>query len=75
MSAQWYYMSSGWFNKTKRIGPITEGDLLLHIDNGKIQPETLVQSSKTRDRWVPMSSIGPAMERWTKSNPEEEQAG
>jgi len=71
MNAQWYYMTSGWFGKAKRVGPISEQDMLLRIDRGKINPETLVQSKKTRERWVPMSSVGPAMKRWQKSHPAE----
>lgn len=74
MSAQWYYMASGWFQTTKRIGPITEHDLLVRIDQGKVQPETLVQSPKTRNQWVPMSSVGPAMQRWQKMHPTEGRA-
>ncbi len=64
MSAEWYYMESGWIRKAKRIGPITETDLLNRIENGRIQPHTLVQSSKTKGKWVPMSLIEPAMERY-----------
>lgn len=71
MSAQWYYMSHGWFHTTKRIGPISEPEMLLRIDRGKISPETLVQSTKTRQRWVPMSTIEPAMRRWKASHPNE----
>ncbi|TWU03963.1 DUF4339 domain-containing protein [Neorhodopirellula pilleata] len=72
MTADWFYMSEGWFQRGKRVGPITEQDLLLRIDQGKIQPETLLQSHKTRDRWVPMSTVGPAMARWLESHPSEE---
>ena len=64
MSADWYYMASGWIRKTRRIGPISEHDLLIRIDQGKISPETLLQSSKTKGRWVPMNEVAPAMERW-----------
>lgn len=70
MSTQWFYMASGWLRKARRIGPISEADLLSHIDKGLIEPETLVQSSKTRNKWVPMSKVGPAMERWKRSHPE-----
>lgn len=70
MNADWFYMSSGWFHKAKRVGPLSDHDLLLRIDQGKIQPETLVQSHKTRQRWVPMSTIGPAMARWRISHPD-----
>ncbi len=71
ISAGWYYMASGWLRKTKRVGPLTDSDLLAQIDRGKIDPETLVQSPKTKGKWVPMSSIGPAMKRWKKLHPAE----
>lgn len=71
MSAGWYYMTTGWLRKGRRVGPITESDLLMRIDRGKIAPETLLQSEKTRGKWVPMSSVGPAMKRWLKSHPED----
>ncbi|MEE2937611.1 MAG: hypothetical protein VYA84_16595 [Planctomycetota bacterium] len=72
MSATWYYMANSWFRKGRRVGPITETDLLQRIDDGKIQPETLLQSDKTRGRWVPMNSVGPAIKRWKETHPEEE---
>lgn len=65
----WYYMASGWFRKTRRVGPISESDLLARIDQGKIDPETLLQSAKTKDQWVPMNQIGPAMDRYRKAHP------
>jgi len=71
MSASWYYMTSGWFRKARRVGPITETDLLHRIDQGKISPETLLQSEKTKGKWVPMSAIGQAMKRWQESHPEQ----
>ena len=71
MSTQWFYMSSGWLRKTRRVGPISEADLLARIDKGEIAPETLVQSSKTRNKWIPMNRVGPAMARWRKLHPEE----
>ncbi|MEM6364748.1 MAG: DUF4339 domain-containing protein [Planctomycetota bacterium] len=74
MSAKWYYMSRGWFHRARRVGPISEPDLLLRIDQGKITPETLVQSKKTRDRWVPMNRVGPAMKRWKQAHPDGETA-
>lgn len=70
MGAEWYYMAHGWIRKARRVGPISEADLLLRIDQGKISPETLLQSVKTRGKWVPMNSIKPAMQRWKKSHPE-----
>lgn len=38
--------------------------LLDRIDRGQITPQTLLMSSKTRQRWVEMRSVPPAMERW-----------
>lgn len=71
MGATWYYMASSWIRKGRRVGPITEAELLARIDKGKILPETLLQSSKTREKWVPMKAIGPAMARWKKLHPDE----
>ncbi len=71
MGASWYYMASSWIRKGRRVGPITEAELLARIDRGKILPETLLQSSKTKEKWVPMKSIGPAMDRWKTSHPDE----
>ena len=70
MGAEWYYMAGGWIRKARRVGPITESDLLHRIDQGKISPETLLQSSKTRGKWVPMNTIAPAMQRWKQSHTE-----
>jgi len=70
MGAEWYYMAGGWIRKARRVGPITESDLLHRIDQGKISPETLLQSSKTRGKWVPMNTIAPAMKRWKQSHTE-----
>lgn len=70
MGAEWYYMARGWIGKARRIGPISEADLLHRIDQGKILPETLLQSAKTRGKWVPMNTIKPAMQRWKQSHPE-----
>ena len=63
-------MTTGWLRKGRRVGPISESDLLARIDQGKIAPETLLQSTKTKGKWVPMKSVGPAMSRWMKSNPD-----
>jgi hypothetical protein len=70
MSAEWFYMASGWLRKAKRVGPISESELLARIDKGQIEPETLVQSPKTRNKWVHMYKVGPAMDRWKKAHPE-----
>jgi len=72
MSSGWYYMANGWFGKGRRVGPITESDLLHRIDQGKIQPETLLQSPKTRNKWVPMNTVAPAMKRWKSLHSDEE---
>ena len=73
MSATWYYMARGWlFQKGRRVGPISEHDLLARIDQGKIVPDTLLQSSKTKGKWVPMNSVAPAMNRWKQMHPDEE---
>lgn len=72
MGAGWYYMANGWMRKGRRVGPITESDLLERIDKGKILPHTLLQSSKTKGKWVPMNTVGPAMNRWRESHPEQD---
>ena len=72
MTSGWYYMASGWIRKRRRVGPITEADLLRRIESGKISPETLLQSNKTKGKWVPMNSIASAMKRWRQAHPESE---
>ena len=72
MGVGWYYMASGWIRKNHRVGPISEAELLSEISKGKISPDTLLQSSKTKDKWVPMNSIGPAMKHWKTLHPDEE---
>jgi len=69
MTTGWYYMAKGWMRKSRRVGPISEPDLLQCIEKGKIEPSTLLQSSKTKGKWVPMSSVGPAMKAWHKFHP------
>ena len=71
LQSGWYYMASGWLRKSRRVGPISDTDLLAKIEAGKIEPDTLVQSNKTKGKWVPMKSIGPAMKRWRKLHPAE----
>ncbi|WP_442510300.1 DUF4339 domain-containing protein [Novipirellula sp. SH528] len=68
MGAGWYYITSGWLRKTRRMGPISEADLLQLIDEGKIAPDTLLLSSKTKGKWVPMNSIAPAIQRWNAAH-------
>lgn len=72
MESGWYYMASGWIRKSRRVGPISEAELLNQIDKGNISPETLLQSSKTRMKWVPMNTVAPAMERWRKMHPDQD---
>ncbi|MEM0926756.1 MAG: DUF4339 domain-containing protein [Planctomycetota bacterium] len=71
MSKDWFYMSSGWLRRTRRMGPITESELLALIEKGNIEPETLVQSSKTSFKWIPMNRVGPAMQRYRETHPDE----
>jgi len=55
MSADWFLnMSSGMVHKAKRVGPISEQDLLRRIDNRQNSTETLIQKSQEHvERWVP----------------------
>ncbi|XZE52505.1 DUF4339 domain-containing protein [Planctomycetaceae bacterium SH139] len=71
MSADWFFLKHGWFRKAKKIGPIDDHELLIRIDRGDIQPDTLVQSqTKTRGRWIRMEKIKPALQRWTATHPD-----
>ncbi|MEO1615650.1 MAG: GYF domain-containing protein [Planctomycetota bacterium] len=70
MSTEWFYMSSSWLRKPRRVGPISESQLLSLVEKGQIEPETLIQSAKTRDKWIPMNKVGPAMARYRKTHPE-----
>lgn len=71
MTADWFFLRHGWFNRTKKIGPINEHDLLIRIDRGEVRPETMVQSdTKTRGRWIRMDQIPIALERYRRSHPQ-----
>lgn len=70
MSGDWYFMRRRWIGGTKKVGPISDHDLLVRIDQGQIQPDTLLLSSKTRNRWTRMAEIGPAMKHWRELHPE-----
>lgn len=72
MEGGWYYMASGWVRKSRRVGPISEADFLAQVEKGKILPETLVQSAKTKGKWVPMNTVAPAMERWRQLHPDDQ---
>jgi hypothetical protein len=70
MSADWFYIKNRWFHKHDCIGPLSEQDLLIRIDKGEIEPETLLQSSsKTKGKWVRMREVPPAMQRWKLHHP------
>ena len=71
MSADWYFVKNGFFVKHKRIGPISEQDLLLRIEKGEVKPETLLSStSKTKGHWVAMREIKPAIKHWKTHHPD-----
>lgn len=69
MSADWFYMKKRWFGGSKPCGPLTEHDLLLCIERGKITPETLLKSAKTKNRWVKMGEIHAAIKQWKRTHP------
>ena len=70
MSADWYFMKSGWFGRSSRVGPITDSELLVKIEKGEISPDTLMQSdTKTKGRWVKMTNVPPAMVKWQQLHP------
>lgn len=70
MSATWYYIKHRWVLGPKKVGPVSEHDLLSKIDSGEITPQTLLMSSKTHEHWVKMSEISSAYKRWQQSHPE-----
>ncbi len=69
MSADWFYLKRRWFGGSKKVGPLDEHDLLARIDNGDIKPETLLMSAKTRNRWVKMAEVEPALKHYRKGHP------
>ncbi len=72
MSADWYFLRHGsFFHRRKRIGPITEQNLLVRIEKGEVTPDTLLSStSKTRGHWVAMREIKPAIQHWKQHHPD-----
>ncbi len=64
MNADWYYLKRRWFGGSKKVGPLHEHEFLHRIDLGEITPDTLVMSSKTRQHWVKMSEVAPALAHW-----------
>jgi len=69
MSADWFFMKRRWFGGAKKVGPLSDHDLLLRIDSGEIKPDTLVSGGKTKHRWVKMEEIGPALKHYQKTHP------
>ncbi|MCC7337609.1 MAG: DUF4339 domain-containing protein [Pirellulaceae bacterium] len=64
-------MSSGFFYRHKRIGPICERELLIRIGKGEINPDTLMSStSKTHGHWIAMREIKPAIKHWKQTHPD-----
>ncbi len=70
MSADWYFMTTGFFGGHKTVGPISEVELVKKIEKGVINPETMLSStSKTHGHWVKMKEIRVAKKHWDKSHP------
>jgi hypothetical protein len=71
MSADWYFIKKGSFFRTgRRVGPMSESNLLIRIEKGEVQPETLLSSAmKTKGHWVPMKTIKPAINHWKTHHP------
>ncbi|QDV21973.1 DUF4339 domain-containing protein [Aureliella helgolandensis] len=71
MSADWYFLQSGFFYKHKRVGPINENELLQRIEKGHVNPDTLLSStSKTHGHWIAMREIKPAIRHWKQCHPD-----
>ncbi len=69
MSADWFFMKRRWFGRPKKVGPMSEHELLLRIDHGEITPDTLLCSEKTKHRWIKMAQVGPALKRLQQLHP------
>lgn len=70
MSADWYFLKTGFFGGHKTVGPISEVDLCKKIEKGIVNPETMVSStSKTHGHWCRMKEIRVAMKQWEKTHP------
>jgi hypothetical protein len=70
MSADWFFLKTGFFSRHKTVGPISEPDLLSRISKGEITPETMLSStSKTHGQWIPMKKIRAAMDHWDRTHP------
>ena len=72
MSADWYFMKTGFFGGHKAVGPITETQMLELIGKGEVAPATMVSStSKTHGHWLPMREIRPAFKHYQQTHPKE----
>lgn len=70
MSADWFFMKTGFFNRHKAIGPINETEFLTRIEKGDVTPSTMVSSnSKTHGRWIAMREVNPAYMHWKQCHP------
>ena len=70
MSADWYFMKTGFFGGHKAVGPITEMEMLERIGKGEVAPATMVSStSKTHGHWLPMREIRPAFKHYQQTHP------
>jgi hypothetical protein len=69
MNGDWFYMKRRWIGGTQKVGPLSDSDLLMRIDQGQIKPDTLILSGKTKNKWVKMEDIEPAINRWKKHHP------
>ena len=58
MGVGWYYMASGWIRKNRRVGPISEADLLSQISKGKISSSYGSKSILQRKRLISWWSLG-----------------
>ncbi|MCA9194953.1 MAG: hypothetical protein KDB03_24445 [Planctomycetales bacterium] len=72
MSADWYFMKSGFlFRRQRRVGPICEMELLTRIEKGEVTPDTMMSStSKTHGHWIAMREIKPAIKHWNSTHPD-----
>jgi hypothetical protein len=70
MSADWYFVKTGFFGWDKTIGPIDENELRTQIKKGSVNPETMVSStSKTHGAWKKMKEIRVAIKYWEETHP------
>ena len=59
MSADWFYLKTGFFRTHKTVGPLSEPDLLSKISKGEIRPDTMLSSStKTHGHSCRDGSLG-----------------